>query len=244
MGPNKEQLIAEILDQTQNQDISATLQWLALRFAGKTVFSSSLGLEDQVISHLIYDNELPIDQFTLDTGRLFSETYALMERMQAKYGRRIKVYFPQHDAVEQLVNEKGPNSFYSSVENRKACCHIRKVEPLDRALEGKACWITGIRADQSAGRSNLSMVEWDDAHGLVKVHPLLYWTLDEVKDFIAIHQVSYNPLHDRGFGSIGCAPCTRAIRPGEDIRAGRWWWEQNSGKECGLHVQQERINQA
>jgi phosphoadenosine phosphosulfate reductase len=143
--------------------------------------------------------------------------------------------------VENLVSSKGPNSFYESVENRKECCYIRKVEPLGRALKGKQCWITGIRSEQSANRHDMPMVEWDDQHQIIKVHPLLHWTLDEVKDFIRAHNISYNPLHDKGFVSIGCAPCTRAIRPGEDFRAGRWWWEDNTKKECGLHVHQQTV---
>lgn len=235
MEQTVEKLVTEILQHTDHQDAAYSLRWLAGRLAGKIVFSSSLGWEDQVITHLIYDQQLPIEIFTLDTGRLFPETYSLMERMHEKYGKRIKAYFPQQADLEKLVTEKGPNSFYDSVENRKSCCHIRKVEPLDRALAGMDCWITGIRAQQSPERSGLPIVEWDEAHRLVKFHPLLHWTLDEVKTFIARHQVPYNSLHDRGFVSIGCAPCTRAIRAGEDFRAGRWWWENNTGKECGLH---------
>ncbi|HUX84192.1 MAG TPA: phosphoadenylyl-sulfate reductase, partial [Chitinophagaceae bacterium] len=218
-------LVAELLEDTQYLDPQASLAWIAKSFPGKTVFSSSLGLEDQLITHLIWENDIPVDIFTLDTGRLFPETYSLMERLYGRYGKRIRVCFPNAGKVQQLVNEKGPNCFYESVENRKACCGIRKVDPLGIALEGMDCWITGIRASQSGLRAATPGVEWDGTHGVVKFHPLLHWSLERVMAFITDHQIPYNPLHDRGFVSIGCAPCTRALKPGEDERAGRWWWE-------------------
>jgi phosphoadenosine phosphosulfate reductase len=232
---------AEQMEQLQQSfvdphDAEAILQALPAWFPEQTLcFSSSLGWEDQVITDMIWKNHLPIEIFTLDTGRLFPETYSLMERLFEHYGKRIKVYFPDATDVEKLVNERGPNCFYESVENRKLCCYIRKVKPLSRALQGMQCWITGIRAEQSPERSHLPQVEWDETHQVIKVHPLLHWTLDEVKAYIRKHHVPYNPLHDKGFVSIGCAPCTRAIRPGEDFRAGRWWWEDQTKKECGLH---------
>ncbi len=202
----------------------------------KIVFSSSIGYEDQVLTHLIFANDLPIEIFTLDTGRLFNETYLVLNSTLQRYKKPIKVYSPKTEAVEKLVTEKGPLSFYESVENRKECCFIRKVEPLKRALKGNSIWITGIRADQSDNRHDLKQVEWDEANQIIKVHPLLNWTLAEVKTFIKTNNIPYNSLHDKGFESIGCAPCTRAIKTGENARAGRWWWEDNSKKECGLHT--------
>ena len=203
-------------------------------FPEGVVFSSSLGQEDQVITHLIARQQLPVNIFTLDTGRLFQETYDLLDRTSARYKVGIRVFFPDASRVEAMVAEKGVNSFYESVENRKECCFIRKVEPLNRALKGAKVWVTGLRAEQSENRHNLPFAEWDEAHQLIKVNPLLDWTLDQMLAFIDEQNIPYNALHDKGFPSIGCAPCTRAVEPGEDIRAGRWWWEA-SQKECGLH---------
>lgn len=203
-------------------------------FPDNAVFSSSLGQEDQVLTDIIFRNTLPVKIFTIDTGRLFNETYELLERTNARYKTSIKVYFPAQEGVEAFVSTKGINSFYESVENRKECCHIRKVEPLNRALKGARVWITGLRSDQSANRKAMPVIEWDEQRQLYKFNPLLHWSYDEVMEYIGKHNVPYNPLHDNGFISIGCAPCTRAIEPGEDIRAGRWWWE-SSQKECGLH---------
>jgi len=211
------------------------LAFLADRFAGKIVFSTSFGWEDQVISHIIFSNNIPIKVFTLETGRLFPETYYTWNRTMDIYGKPIHAFYPRHDLLEEMVNLKGPTSFYESVENRKECCHIRKVEPLNRALAGNEAWVTGIRAEQSASRQDMENVEWDEPHQLIKFHPLFDWTLEEVKAYIRLHNIPYNPLHDRGFPSIGCDPCTRAVQPGEDFRSGRWWWEDQSKKECGLH---------
>jgi phosphoadenosine phosphosulfate reductase len=208
---------------------------LAGRFPGKIVFSTSFGWEDQVITHMIFANKLPIKVFTLETGRLFPETYYVWNRTMEMYGEVIHAYYPNNQLLEQMVNLKGPNSFYESIENRKECCGVRKVEPLKRALYGNDCWATGIRADQSANRQFMGDVEWDEQNNLIKFHPLYDWTLDEVKAYIKQNNIPYNTLHDRGFPSIGCAPCTRAVREGEDFRAGRWWWEDQSKKECGLH---------
>ena len=219
----------------KNKTPEEALALLAEEFPGKIVFSTSLGYEDQVISHLIFSNKLPIEVFTLDTGRLFNETYSVLNSTLELYKTPVKVMYPQTEALEKLVTEKGPVSFYESVENRKECCFIRKVEPLKRALKDKAIWITGIRADQSDNRNEMSNLEWDEANQIVKFHPLLNWTLEEVKAYIFKHNIPYNTLHDNGFVSIGCAPCTRAVEEGEDFRAGRWWWEQNDKKECGLH---------
>lgn len=212
------------------------LEVVAREFPGKIVFSTSFGWEDQVITHMIFKNDLPIRVFTLDTGRMFNETYHVWNRTLDRYKKPIEVFSPQAEAVEKLMTEKGPYSFYESVENRKECCAIRKVEPLNRALKGQECWITGIRAEQSANRTTMDNPEWDAGHQLVKFHPLFSWSLDEVKEYVRRFNIPYNPLHDKGFPSIGCQPCTRAVLEGEDFRAGRWWWEHASRKECGLHV--------
>lgn len=211
------------------------LQHLADEFKGKIVFSTSFGWEDQVITHLIFSNNIPIKVFTLETGRLFPETYYVWNRTLEVYGNPIHAYYPQTEAVQNMVNAKGPNSFYDSVENRKECCFIRKIEPLKRALAGNEVWITGIRAEQSANRDDMQNLEWDKGNKIIKFHPLFNWTLEEVKSYIKSNNIVYNTLHDRGLPSIGCAPCTRAVQPGEDFRAGRWWWEDQSKKECGLH---------
>ena len=205
-------------------------------FPGQVVFSTSLGYEDQVITDLIATNSLPVRLFTLDTGRMFGETYSVWNKTLIRYGLPIQTMYPKQQAVEQLLTAKGPNSMYESVENRKECCGIRKVEPLNRALAGQKIWITGIRAEQSMNRHDMTQLEWDEAHQLFKFHPLLNWSFEEVKAYVTAHNVPYNPLHDKGYVSIGCQPCTRAIQPGDDFRAGRWWWEDNSKKECGLHA--------
>lgn len=215
------------------------LRTLANLFPGEVVFSTSLGYEDQVITDLILANEIPIKIFTLDTGRMFSETYSVWKKTNDRYATKLEAYFPDRTAEEALMTTKGPYSFYDSVENRKECCGIRKVEPLNRALKGQKIWITGIRAEQSANRQSMPQLEWDAAHDLFKFHPLMDWTFEEVKQYVKDNNVPYNPLHDRGFVSIGCQPCTRAIQEGEDFRAGRWWWEDNSKKECGLHSHEE-----
>lgn len=213
-----------------------SLAILAELFPGEVVFSTSLGYEDQVISDLILKNNINIGIFTLDTGRLFAETYMTLQKTNNRYDTKIKVYYPQTDAVENLVSTKGPLSFYESIENRKECCFIRKVEPLNRALKGAKIWVTGIRAEQSGNRHDMPRLEWDEAHQLFKFHPILHWSFEEVKQYVKSNGIPYNPLHDKGFVSIGCAPCTRAIQEGEDFRAGRWWWEDESKKECGLHA--------
>ena len=209
---------------------------LSKEFSGKIIFSTSFGLEDQAITHIIFSKDIPIKVFTLDTGRLFTETYSVWSRTREIYGKNIEVYSPNTEAVQKLVSAKGPNSFYESVENRLECCHIRKVEPLQRALKGNEVWITGIRKEQSANRENMSSVEKDEKNQIVKFHPLFDWSLEEVKSFIKKNNIPYNALHDKGFPSIGCQPCTRAVKEGEDERAGRWWWEDTSKKECGLHA--------
>jgi phosphoadenosine phosphosulfate reductase len=219
---------------TADFSIEETLAFLANEYKDKVVFSTSFGQEDQVITALIAKNDLPITIFTLDTGRLFQETYDVFHKTLKKYKKEIKVYFPEAAAVEKLLEAKGPNSFYDSVENRKECCFIRKVVPLTKALKGNAVWITGIRAEQSENRNDLALFEYDEKFEIIKFNPLLKWTLKEVEDYLEKNNVPQNALHKQGFVSIGCAPCTRAITPDEDIRAGRWWWE-SSHKECGLH---------
>jgi len=199
-------------------------------------FANSLGAEDMVLTDLIVKSKLPIEIFSLDTGRLPLETYDLMAKVQEHYGLKLKVYFPQSEAVENYVREHGINAFYGSVELRKGCCHIRKVEPLKRALSGKKAWITGLRAQQAATRVGLPFREFDEGNGLEKFNPLADWTEKEVWAYIKQNNVPYNALHDKFYPSIGCAPCTRAVTPGEDIRSGRWWWENPESKECGLHV--------
>ncbi len=198
-------------------------------------FANSFGAEDMVLTDLILRHYLGIGMFTLDTGRLPEETHSLMREVADRYGVRVPVYFPEADAVEAYVARHGPNGFYDSVELRKACCHIRKVEPLKRALHGKRAWITGLRRDQAPTRQDLAESEFDAANGLQKFSPLLDWSLSDVWDYLKQFDVPYNVLHDKGYSSIGCAPCTRAITRGEDIRAGRWWWEDPEVKECGLH---------
>lgn len=212
------------------------LKSLSNRFPDEVVFSTSFGLEDQVITDMIAKENLAIRIFTLDTGRLFPETYKTFSRTLERYNKQIEVFYPNTEAIQALVTQKGPYSFYLSQENRKECCYIRKVEPLERALNGSSCWVTGLRSDQSDSRKSLKPFEWDDKFSIIKYNPLLYWTLEDVKEYIHQHNVPYNLLHDKGFISIGCEPCTRAIEPGEDYRAGRWWWENNSKKECGLHT--------
>ena len=227
-------IVTTLLENTKQYSLEETLAFLAYEYEGKVVFSTSFGQEDQVITALIATGDLPIVIFTLDTGRLFQETYDVFHKTLKKYKKKIKVYFPEASAVENLLQTKGPNSFYESVENRKECCYIRKVAPLTKALKGNAIWITGLRAEQSENRNSLDLIEYDAHFDIIKFNPLLKWTLKEVEDFLEKNNVPQNVLHKQGFVSIGCAPCTRAIAPTEDIRAGRWWWE-SSHKECGLH---------
>lgn len=229
----------KILNSTlKEKSIQAILSLLVAEFNKGVVFSTSFGMEDQVITNEIALSQLPISIFTLDTGRLFPETYSTWSHTLQKYGLPIKAYYPNEIALQQFITQEGPNAFYTSIESRKACCHIRKVEPLQRALKNNQIWITGIRADQSNNRQLTEPFEWDAVNQIIKYHPLLNWTFEAVKSYVQHNNVSYNPLHDNGFVSIGCAPCTRAIKEGEDFRAGRWWWEENDKKECGLHVHQ------
>ncbi len=221
--------------QLETQSIVEKLKFLTEQHTGKVVFTTSFGYEDQAITDLIFDNDIDIKVITLDTGRLFPETYKVFRSTVERYNKEIQVYFPPADKVEEMVTKKGPFSFYESLENRKECCFIRKVIPLKRALAGNDIWITGLRASQSDNRSDMKEFEVDEGNNIVKYNPLKDWSLDETIAYIKEKRIPYNVLHDKGFVSIGCQPCTRAIQPGEDFRAGRWWWEQGSGKECGLH---------
>lgn len=228
--------IKELIQRIEKLSIEETMRLLGDLFPNEVIFSTSFGQEDQVITQKIAKNKLPIEIFTLDTGRLFYETYDLWSKTIVKYGVSVKPYYPNTAAVEDLVSSNGINGFYQSVENRKSCCYVRKVEPLKRALQGNKVWITGLRAEQSPNRQNMQLLEWDEGNQILKYNPLLHWSMEEMLGYIKEEGIPYNTLHDKGFVSIGCAPCTRAIMPGEDARAGRWWWEA-SQKECGLHEQ-------
>ncbi len=211
------------------------VRWAADTFGQEIALASSFGAEDVVAIDMIAKVAPGIRVFTLDTGRLHDETYEVMERVRVKYGVVIQSYFPDRENVERLEREKGFYSFRESIENRKECCGIRKMEPLRRALSGMKAWMTGLRSEQAVTRSEMAVVEWDGGNGLAKVNPLIDWSEEQVWESVRANDVPYNALHDRGFPSIGCAPCTRAIKPGEDVRAGRWWWENPENKECGLH---------
>jgi phosphoadenosine phosphosulfate reductase len=207
----------------------------AVREHGRVTYSNSLGAEAVVLTDIIWSHVPGIDIFSIDTGRLHEETYELMERLQRRYKRTIRLVHPDAQALEALVAKRGINGFYHSHEARLECCRVRKVEPFKRAIAGYGAWITGVRREQSATRAQAKPVEWDSDYGLYKVSPLLDWTEEQVWQYIRARQLPYNSLHDRQFPSIGCQPCTRAIQPGESRRAGRWWWEQPESRECGLH---------
>jgi phosphoadenosine phosphosulfate reductase len=229
-------LSADISDLLNDPDPQGQFASLSRSLPGKVAFSTSFGKEDQVITDMIWRSGAAIRIFTLDTGRLFSETYDLADKTRSRYKITIEAFHPDTPALEHLVREKGFNSFYESVDNRRECCRIRKVQPLGRALQGADVWITGLRREQSAGRSLAKLFEWTEDYQVYKFNPLVNWTVSDVDRYIQQHDVPCNPLHHRGFLSIGCAPCTRAVLPGEEERAGRWWWE-NSQKECGLHTE-------
>ena len=228
-----------ILDFLQEQLLERNgveaLRFFAEKYPDEVVFSTSFGMEDQVITDFILKNNIPIRIFTLDTGRMFYETYSTWEKTNMHYHKSIIPYYPDAVSIEDYVKNNGINAFYDSPELRKLCCHIRKVEPLKRALAGNKVWVTGLRAEQSPNREQMPMVEWDEINQIIKFHPILHWKTTEVLDYLRKNGIPYNPLHDKGFISIGCQPCTRAVKEGEDFRAGRWWWEDKSKKECGLH---------
>jgi len=222
--------------QFEGKSPEEVLSYFLAEYKGKIALSSSLSIEDQVLTDLIVKIDKEARIFTLDTGRLFPETYSLIERTNTKYDIKLEVFFPDYKEVEKLVKTEGINLFYNGIDHRKACCRVRKLEPLKRAFEGLDIWICGLRKEQSVTRQGVQLVEWDEGNQLIKLNPLIHFTEEEVWNYIKTHKVPYNKLHDQGFPSIGCQPCTRAIEPGEDIRAGRWWWENPEHKECGLHI--------
>lgn len=224
------------LSRIVEETVADRLASLRAEVPGRIVFTTSFGLEDQALAHLIFHGRLDIDVVTLDSGRLFPSTYQLWADTEARYNRRIRSYHPDAEALSGLLDDVGINGFYYSRDARSACCGVRKVEPLSRALKGAAAWVTGLRADQSSQRGAVELAVWDDERGMIKVSPLFDETRDEVAAFCGEHDVPINPLHAEGFLSIGCQPCTRAVKPGEPERAGRWWWEDDAAKECGLHV--------
>lgn len=228
--------ITNLLTAIETLSETEILALITEKYPGEVVFSTSFGMEDQVITDFILKNSFDVKIFTLDTGRLFYETYTTWEQTNEYYHTKITPYYPEAQAIEEYVQNNGINAFYNSVALRQTCCHIRKVEPLRRALAGNKIWITGLRAEQSPLRQQMPMVEWDESNQIIKVHLLLHWKTQEVLSFLRSHGIPYNPLHDKGYPSIGCAPCTRAVSEGEDFRAGRWWWENKTNKECGLHL--------
>ncbi len=231
-----EQQVVELREQTQSMSAEDLLATLWQRFAGKIALSSSLGAEDQVLTHMLTQQFKDPAVFTLDTGRLPQETYDVLQATRERYGIEIEIVFPDTQQVQDLVNTHGPNPFYNGVELRKRCCQVRKIEPLKRALTGLDAWVCGLRSEQSATRSDLDRVVVDEQFGLIKISPLADWTTQQVWDYIKQHDIPYNVLHDQGYPSIGCAPCTRAVQPGQGLRDGRWWWEVPEHKECGLHL--------
>lgn len=227
---------------SDTEQLAGRIRAIAEAIPGRIVFSTSLGIEDQVVLHAIAESGAEIEVLTLDTGRHFAETLETIRTSELRYGLRIRVVSPDKAEADALVARDGIFGFRNSVDNRVACCDVRKVRPLNRALEGANGWITGMRRGQSAGRENTPFATFDEAHQLVKVNPLADWSLERVETFVSKNNVPVNPLHARGYPSIGCQPCTRAIEPGEDIRAGRWWWENEDGKECGLHNRPKHVS--
>jgi phosphoadenosine phosphosulfate reductase len=229
------ELISEYNGLLQGVAPQEVLSFFSSRYKGEISFSTSLGAEDQVLTDMICHVDPLIKIFTLDTGRLFQETYDLINITEKKYGIKIHLYFPEAERVENMVEEKGINLFYESIENRKLCCHIRKIEPLKRALDGMKVWISGVRKEQSVTRQEFDLVEWDESRQIIKLSPLIEWTESQVWEYLNENKIPSNELHSKGFSSIGCQPCTRAVKPGESVRSGRWWWELPENKECGLH---------
>ena len=229
------ELLEKLKNTTKEMTTFELLSYLINQKFKDLVFATSLGVEDQVITEMIASINSSTRIFLLDTGRLFPETYDLIERTNSRYKINIKVYFPNFESVENMVNNKGINLFYNSIEDRKLCCRIRKIEPLKRALKDVKIWITGLRNEQSEGRSGVSRIEWDAVNGLIKVNPLIDWSEKEVWNYIKEKNIPFNPLYKNGYKSIGCQPCTRSVNADENPRSGRWWWENNGHKECGLH---------
>ncbi len=231
-----EKLASELNAKFEGKSPQEILKYFLEIFRGKIALSSSLSFEDQAITDMMLKIDKSARIFTLDTGRLFPETYSLIDRTNMKYGINIEIFFPDYNLVQQMVQEEGINLFYNSLESRHRCCHVRKLEPLARAFKGLDVWVCGLRRGQSVTRTNMNTVEWDAKNGLMKLNPIIGWSEDDVKNYINYNGVPYNKLHDKGFPSIGCQPCTRAVKQGEDIRAGRWWWENPEHRECGLHL--------
>lgn len=229
------QLIRDLNERFRDASAQEVVGYFLKAYQGRIALSSSLSIEDQTLTDVIVTQDKNTRIFTLDTGRLFPETYQLIEKTNMTYGIKIEVFFPDYHEVQRMVREEGINLFYNSVESRHRCCQIRKLEPLKRAFQGLDVWICGLRREQSITRQDMQVVEWDEMHQLIKVNPLISWTEQQVWDYIKMHSVPYNKLHDRGYPSIGCEPCTRAVQPGEDVRSGRWWWESPDHRECGLH---------
>ncbi len=226
----------ELKEQIKDFEIDEQLRFLSDKFSKRIAFSTSFGLEDQVISDIIFKNNLNIEVFTLDTGRLFEETYKVWSKTIKKYNKKIKVYYPENKQLENLILNKGPFSFYETVENRRECCDIRKVKQLSKALKEIDLWITGLRSEQSEFRSDMDLLEKDESLNVIKFNPLKNWSQKKINRYIKNNSIPYNELYDKSFISIGCSPCTRAVKEGENIRAGRWWWEDKTKKECGLHI--------
>lgn len=238
-----DQLVKRLNEEMKGRSAQEILAFFINEYDGKVALGTSLGAEDQVLTDMIVKVDPSTKIFTLDTGRVFSETYQTLDDTNKKYGINIEVYFPNSERVERMVNEKGINLFYDNIENRKTCCNVRKIEPLTRAMTGVDVWVTGIRREQSITRILTEVVEFDHINGKLKINPLLEWTEEDLWDYIKANNVPYNKLHDNGFPSIGCQPCTRAIESGEDVRAGRWWWETPEQKECGLHKNNRKSRQ-
>jgi phosphoadenosine phosphosulfate reductase len=234
---DRKELASQINEKIAKKHPLEILRYIEENYSRKAIFSTSLGSEDQALTHMIVQNAPSVKIFTLDTGRIFPETYETIEATNKKYKINIDIYFPDNKEVEKMVNEKGINLFYQSIENRKLCCFVRKTQSIKRALQGYDFWITGIRKDQSVTRFFNQYAEFDEGNQIIKINPLLDWREKDVWDYIKKNEIPYNKLHDKGFPSIGCQPCTRAIEKGEDVRAGRWWWESPEHKECGLHNQ-------
>ena len=235
LSPDQARQLRDLNERFVNARAEEILSFFSGQYGNELAFATSLGAEDQVLTYLLSQINKDVRIFTLDTGRLFPETIDLIDKTNKLYDINISVYFPEFSLVEKMVNSKGINLFYESIENREECCHIRKIIPMKRALKGVKAWVSGLRSEQSVTRQDLSVVSWDEKFGLVKINPLLNWTETQLWDFIKIHDIPYNELHDKGYPSIGCQPCTRAVEPGEDVRGGRWWWEMPENKECGLH---------
>ena len=228
--------LKELRDQLSGKSLEERLEKLTSLFPDKIIFTTSFGIEDQVITHKIFSLNLPVKIITLDTGRLFPQTYDVYSITNSRYQKKILTYFPEYEAIEKMVSEKGPFSFFESKENRMECCRLRKVVPLYRALSGMECWISGIRAAQSDDRKQMEWLEYDEGRKLFRFYPLFDWSFENVETFIKENHVPYNSLHDKGYISIGCEPCTRAVIQGQDFRSGRWWWENDGPKECGCHI--------